>query len=882
MAPKLQSNVVPLAQQPPAYSFGRMLKDSFTNLLSGIGVLGRDKQASMQYAFQALTPEQLEFAYRGHWLPRKIINIPAQDMTRNWRTWQGEEDEVEKIVEFEKQFGIQRKVMMAMVKARLYGGAAILIGTDDGKFDEELDLKNVKKDSVKFVHVLSRWDVSAGRIVRDITSPYYSEPEYYQRSNPYDVYGTLTGTGSGLTQQRNYQSVSKQLLNIHPSRVIRFLGNEYPDLDRAPDSWGDSILQTVDDAIKSAGTVSGSLATMINEAKLDIINVPGLTEILSTQAGTDKLVNRFAAANVHKSVINGLILDKEEAWQRVQLHFEGMPAVLQAFLLLASGAADIPATRLYGREPAGQNSTGESDMRNYYDRLASDQTTDLQPRLVRLDEVMLRSVFGSRPANIDYTWGSLWQMPENEKADRNLKKAQSYQIDVNAGLIPDEVLREGRQNQLIADDVYPGLDTALADYEAGLLEPIDFPTGTPAGADLAAANENQRVLSGGLQEEGDDDAPAKKKATGDRRYIVDATPRPLYVRRELLNRADIKKWAKSQGFKTVSKDMHVTLLYSKTPVDPMAMGRTYDSGDAVVVPAGGPRAIEQFNDNAVVLQFAHAPFDRRHDQMVEAGASHGFPEFQCHVTITYSPGDVALDAIEPYSGQLIFGPEIFAPITKVKPRRFLEDAFNPEQERDDHGRWGSGGGGSSAPAGGAGPGGASSSVSPANARAWATNCKNFMNNKETRKVVAHSAKQFVLHHAAGLMHHNTMLKILEPAISAAILTGLTQLGLGPVATFAAEAVASYAIVQLAHKSGFTPDNAHKALSYVGHALLSAKHAISGSMAAHKGNIGEVAALGGIGDAVDPDDPFEVLARFVAALDNNTTDELMDRSDEDVW
>lgn len=157
-----------------------------------------------------------------------------------------------------------------------------------------------------------------------------------------------------------------------------------------------------------------------------------------------------------------------------------------------------------------------------------------------------------------------------------------------------------------------------------------------------------------------------------------------------------------------------------------------------------------------------------------------------------------------------------------------------------------------------------------------------MNNRETRKVVAHSAKQFVLHHAAGMMHHNTMLKILEPAISAAVLTGLTQLGLGPVATFAAEAVASYAIVQLAHKSGFTPDNAHKALSYVGHAILNAKHAISGALSEHKGNIGETVALGGIGDAVDLDDPFDVLERFVAALDNNTTDELMDRSDEDVW
>jgi len=36
---------------------------------------------------------------------------------------------------------------------------------------------------------------------------------------------------------------------------------------------------------------------------------------------------------------------------------------------LASGAADIPMTRLLGQSPAGMNATGDGDMRNYYDRI---------------------------------------------------------------------------------------------------------------------------------------------------------------------------------------------------------------------------------------------------------------------------------------------------------------------------------------------------------------------------------------------------------------------------------------------------------------------------------------------------------------------------------
>ena len=46
------------------------------------------------------------------------------------------------------------------------------------------------------------------------------------------------------------------------------------------------------------------------------------------------------------------------------------------------------------------NATGDSDTRNYYDRLQSDQVMRLQPALARLDEVLIRNALG-RPAGGD-------------------------------------------------------------------------------------------------------------------------------------------------------------------------------------------------------------------------------------------------------------------------------------------------------------------------------------------------------------------------------------------------------------------------------------------------------------------------------------------------
>ena len=59
-----------------------------------------------------------------------------------------------------------------------------------------------------------------------------------------------------------------------------------------------------------------------------------------------------------------------------------------------------------------------------------------------------------------------------------------------------------------------------------------------------------------------------------KRAANDAAPRTLYVSRKLLNAKAVIAWAKSQGFETTlpAADMHVTIAFSQTPVDWMAVG----------------------------------------------------------------------------------------------------------------------------------------------------------------------------------------------------------------------------------------------------------------------------------------------------------------------
>jgi phage-related protein (TIGR01555 family) len=455
------------------------LRDGMQNLLAGLGVPGRDKFASQQYTFTPMSLFECETAYRGNWIARKCVDIPAFDMTREWRAWQADQDQITALEGCERKLFAQMKVQQALVKARLYGGSIIVIGVEAGDPEEELDPESVGEGDLKFLHVVPWHYLSMGPLVWDVTSPYWGQPSWYQ----------LQSTGPRFSQL-NTGTASQQPIadvQLHPSRVVRFLGLPPPDiLTSSSGSFGDSILQPIDDAIKACGMVAGSLATLVSEMKLDVVKVPNLSEELSTDSGTQKIISRFSNANAAKSIINTILLDSSEEWQRIGTQLGGAESLLTAYLQIASGAADIPASRFLGLPHRGLNASGEADFRNYYDRLSSEQSVNLTPTMNILDEVLIRSALGNRPEEIYYEWNSLWQQTDGEKADLALKKAQTYKIDADEGQIPPTALAYARINQLIEDGFYPGLEQALADAaaEGDTVEEQNAPQPEPAGTVL--------------------------------------------------------------------------------------------------------------------------------------------------------------------------------------------------------------------------------------------------------------------------------------------------------------------------------------------------------------------------------------------------------------
>lgn len=447
------------------------MNDSLRSLVSGLGT-DRDKMFTTGYVSNYLTDQQLFDAYRASWMPAKIVNIPAEDAVAEGRDWQAKQDEIEKIEAEEMRLGLWPKLIEAQIKARLWGGSAIFIGTGDQNLSEPLDPARVGAGGLRYLTVLSRREVVAGELDTDPVSETFNRPKYY------DVTGTT------------------MMARIHPSRLAVFVGNPHVDPLLAgvhTSGWGDSVLERVYSAVKNADATAANIASLVFEANVDVFGIPDMMANLSDPAYSQKLIDRFALAATAKGINKALIRDVAEEYDRKQMTFATLPDVLQKFLEIAAGAADIPLTRFLGTAPAGLGSNGDHSMKMYHKRIATQQKLVIQPAIYRLDECLIRSALGSRPAEIHYRWSPLDQLTEKEQAEVGKIQAETTEIYGRTGLFMPEELRKGATNQIVENAIYPGFDQIVEETGEGFDLGADTPDDQEhAGQEDARTQPQQR------------------------------------------------------------------------------------------------------------------------------------------------------------------------------------------------------------------------------------------------------------------------------------------------------------------------------------------------------------------------------------------------------
>lgn len=397
--------------------------DNFQNFAINLG-LGTDNGLSGgSYGYNPITRVRilLEWIHRGSWLGGVAVDLVADDMSRAGieitSTLPPEAES--KINSTAVKMNIWGALGDTVRWGRLYGGAIAVILLDGQDTATPLRLDTVDKKQFKGLYVLDRWMINPS--LNDLVTepgPDLGLPKFYK----------VISDGPALRGA-----------NIHHSRCIRMDGVRLPYWQAVSENlWGISILERIYDRMIAFDSATMGAAQLVYKMYLRTLKLDGFRE--AAVAGGDALkgitrqVNTMRTFQSQEGVT--LIDGKDELQIDSSNVTSGISDALIQFAQQLSGALQIPLVRLFGQSPAGLNSTGESDLRTYYDNVKNQQERFFRVGVDKIYRCIASSEGVKLPEDFEFEFRNLWQLTEEQRA--NVANTTSTAI-VNAheaGLIP--------------------------------------------------------------------------------------------------------------------------------------------------------------------------------------------------------------------------------------------------------------------------------------------------------------------------------------------------------------------------------------------------------------------------------------------------------------
>lgn len=418
--------------------------DAFQNQMARLGFGQPNLNEGADYPLTRMSQNYNLFTslYRSSWIVRKIVDVFPSDMVKNWIKFNSSLDpeKISKINSVIRKTKTKEKIKEGLRWARLYGGAAGLILIDgDEDLSEPLDYDTIMLDDYKGLLIFDRWNgiYPDIELEDDISDEEYGYPKYYSIS--------LSEANSNLMLSYNKQD----LVKVHHSRIVRFNGRDLPLWERQAEMfWGESEIEIVFEELKKRDNTSANIASLIFLANIRVLKMNDLGQLLgaSTQKAQENLYKVLQAQNQLMSNMGIYVMDKDDDFGSEQYSFGGLNDIYESFMLDIAGACEMPVTKLFGREPAGFNSTGESDLTQYYDTLEEKQETYLQPIIDKLLPIIFMSTLGAIPEDLDWEFNPCMNVNIKDLADLAQSMASPIFEAFNAGLITKEIaLKELKQ-----------------------------------------------------------------------------------------------------------------------------------------------------------------------------------------------------------------------------------------------------------------------------------------------------------------------------------------------------------------------------------------------------------------------------------------------------
>lgn len=426
--------------------------DSFVNFSHKLGIGADSPLSSATYGFNPVTRIRnvLEWIHRGSWLGGVAIDVVADDMTREGVEIKGSLDpkEIEKLGTAAVRLQIWNEMRDNICWSRLYGGSLAVMLMDGQDPSTPLRMEGIRKGSFKGLLVLDRWMVepSLNDLVTEL-GPDLGLPKFYR----------VTADAPALPRRK-----------IHHSRCIRLGGLRLPYWQRIQENlWGLSVIERLYDRLVMFDSATTGAAQLVYKAYIRTYKIKDMRGVIAqggdAQAGLVKYVEMMRKFQG----IEGITLIDGEDDFSADSHgaFSGLSDTLQQFAQQLSGALQIPLVRLFGQSPVGF-STGDSDLRNYYDNIKQQQVRDLGTGTEKIYRVMAASEGIKLPEDFALEFKSLWQLEAETKSTIASNISSSVSSAENSGLIKrSTALKELKQSSHVTGIFSNITDRDITDAE---------------------------------------------------------------------------------------------------------------------------------------------------------------------------------------------------------------------------------------------------------------------------------------------------------------------------------------------------------------------------------------------------------------------------------
>ena len=374
----------------------------------GFSDVMRMYQAQERYSSDVWIPDyDLAEKYQNNGLFSKIIDRPAEEALKHGMEYNVSDADLRGFLDDAlDRLDWEEKAVTAIRWARLFGGSIIVMLLDDGGGLEE----PVNWQDVRSVEELRVYE-------RAIVQP---DPDTYRtgKAEYFDVSSTYGGT-----------------FRVHRSRCLVFKNGSLPEYGAAQQYyyWGLPEYIRIHKDLSRALKTHTNAANMIEKSVQPVYKQRGLQSMLAGPNGDEMELKRLQVLDASRGMMNTIAVDMEgEDYDFKTFQMTGTKEILESTCNLLSAVTCIPQTILFGRSPAGENATGESDLENYYNFVEGIQKRMLKKNIRTLIKAIVQAgVYdGSieNPGNIKPTFKPLWSLSETEKATVELTKAQRAQV----------------------------------------------------------------------------------------------------------------------------------------------------------------------------------------------------------------------------------------------------------------------------------------------------------------------------------------------------------------------------------------------------------------------------------------------------------------------